>query len=100
MKPATTRGRATPDKYVILNPDRANEAVRPTTTALQPIGRQIPVATERLPWLADDAEPNADMWASATESRAEIVGLYRRAWAHTDATIATLPLDSVARVPW
>jgi hypothetical protein len=40
------------------------------------------------------------MWASATESRAEIVGLYRRAWAHTDATIAALPLDSIGRVPW
>ena len=55
---------------------------------------------ERLPWLADDADPNADMWASATESRAEIVGLYRRAWAHTDAPITTLPLDSIGRVPW
>jgi hypothetical protein len=61
MKPATTRGQPTPDKYVILNPDHANEAVRPTTTALQPIGRQIPLATERLPRLADDAEPNANM---------------------------------------
>src|SRR4051794_9173531 len=33
---------------------------------------------ERLSWREDDAEPNADMWATAEESREEIVGLYRR----------------------
>src|SRR5256885_2512412 len=33
---------------------------------------------ERLPWLEDDAEPNADMWATAEESREQITGLYRR----------------------
>jgi len=52
------------------------------------------------PWLANDAEPNVDMWATPLESREEIVGLYRRAWAHSDATITTLALDSVGRVPW
>ncbi|SDX56829.1 Protein of unknown function [Saccharopolyspora shandongensis] len=31
---------------------------------------------EPLPWLQDDAEPNADMWASADESREWIIGLY------------------------
>lgn len=55
---------------------------------------------EPLPWLADDAEPNADMWATADESRDFIVGLYRRAWAHADATIGALALDTVGRVPW
>ncbi len=44
-------------------------------------------STEPLPWSADDAEPNADMWATADESREQIVGLYHRAWAHSDATI-------------
>jgi hypothetical protein len=39
------------------------------------------------------------MWASADESRDDIVGLYRRAWAHADATIAALPLDAVGHVP-
>ncbi|WP_405557322.1 DinB family protein [Streptomyces sp. NBC_01171] len=53
-----------------------------------------------LPWLAEGAEVNADMWATAEESRADIVGLYRRAWAHADATIEALPLDTVGRVPW
>ncbi|MGV9340279.1 DinB family protein [Streptomyces sp. NPDC003688] len=55
---------------------------------------------EPLPWLDDDAEPNADMWATADESRAYIVDLYRRAWAHADATIDALPLDTAGRVPW
>jgi hypothetical protein len=55
---------------------------------------------EPLPWLDDDAEPNADMWATADESPDEIVGLYRRVWAHSDATIDALPLDAVGHVPW
>jgi uncharacterized damage-inducible protein DinB len=53
-----------------------------------------------LPWSADDAEPNADMWATADESRDEIVDLYRRAWAHSDATIRALDLADVGYVPW
>jgi uncharacterized damage-inducible protein DinB len=55
---------------------------------------------EPLPWLDDDAEPNADMWATADESREMIVGLYQRVWAHSDATIRALPLDAIGRVPW
>jgi hypothetical protein len=55
---------------------------------------------EPLPWFSKDAEPNADMWATAEESREQIVGLYRRTWAHSDATINTLALDTVGRVPW
>ena len=51
--------------------------------------------TEQFPWFEDDAEPNADMWARADEARADIVALYRRAWAHTDATIEALGLDAV-----
>ncbi|MEV3932237.1 MULTISPECIES: DinB family protein [unclassified Streptomyces] len=55
---------------------------------------------EPLPWVEADAESNADMWATAEESREQIVGLYHRAWAHADATIEALPLDTVGRVPW
>jgi uncharacterized damage-inducible protein DinB len=55
---------------------------------------------EDLPWMAEDAEPNADMWAAADESVEGIVALYRRVWAHSDATIAALTLDSIGRVPW
>jgi Protein of unknown function (DUF664) len=53
-----------------------------------------------LPWFAEDAETNADMWATADESREEIVTLYERAAVHADATIAALTLDSPGRVPW
>ncbi|MEV6606341.1 DinB family protein [Kutzneria sp. NPDC051319] len=53
-----------------------------------------------LPWLDDDAEPNADMWATADESREEIIGLYHRSWAHSDATIDALALDATGQVPW
>jgi uncharacterized damage-inducible protein DinB len=53
-----------------------------------------------LPWLADDAEPNADMWATAEETRQDIVELHRFSAAHSDATIEALPLDAVGEVPW
>ena len=51
-------------------------------------------------WLDEDAEINADMWATAEESREEIVALYEQAAAHADATIEALTLESVGRVPW
>jgi uncharacterized damage-inducible protein DinB len=55
---------------------------------------------EPLPWFEEDAEPNADMWATADESREDIVGLYRRVSAHADATIEALDLDAPGTVPW
>jgi uncharacterized damage-inducible protein DinB len=60
-------------------------------------GRPFP---EPMPWLDDGAEPNADMWATAEESREQIIALYRRACAHADATIEALALDTVGHVPW
>jgi len=54
-----------------------------------------------LPWIDDeDAEPNADMWATAAESRSQIVDLYRQVQAHSDATIDALELDAIGSVPW
>ncbi len=55
---------------------------------------------EPRPWLEEDAEPNADMWATADQSREDIVTFYRRVWAHSDNTIDTLPLEATGRVPW
>lgn len=55
---------------------------------------------EPLVWAGVDAEPNADMWATAEESRGHVVDLYRRVWDHSDATIAALPLEAPGRVPW
>jgi len=54
---------------------------------------------EPLAWFADDAEPNADMWATAGESRAQVVGLYHRSWVHADATIEALSLRRAAPGP-
>jgi uncharacterized damage-inducible protein DinB len=57
-------------------------------------------ADEPIPWMAEGADINADMWATAEESREQIVGLYQRACAHSDATIDALNLDSAGQVPW
>ncbi|HEY3484309.1 MAG TPA: DinB family protein [Ilumatobacteraceae bacterium] len=61
-------------------------------------GRAFP---EPLPWFDDEtAETNADMWATAEESREAIVGLYERAWAFCDETIESHSLESIGHVPW
>lgn len=51
-------------------------------------------------WMGADAEPNADMWATADESRESVIEFYQRVIAHSDATIDALPLDAPGRVPW
>ncbi|MFI7422492.1 DUF664 domain-containing protein [Nonomuraea sp. NPDC049684] len=42
----------------------------------------------------------SDLWATEDETREQIIGFYRRAWEHSDATINELPLDAPGRVPW
>jgi hypothetical protein len=54
-------------------------------------GRPFP---EPMPRWDDLAARGKDMWAAEDETREEIVGRYRRVWAHSDATIAALPVDS------
>lgn len=54
---------------------------------------------EELPWLSDDSEDNADMWATPEESREDILALYRRVCAHSDRTIGSLALDAPGVVP-
>ena len=61
------------------------------------VGRPFP---EELPWFADDAEPNADRWATPAESIAWVRAFAERVWAHVDVTVDTLPLDAPADVPW
>ena len=58
-------------------------------------GRPCP---DELPF--DESDPNSDMFADPSESREFITGLYRLAWAHSDATVDALPLDAVGHVPW
>jgi hypothetical protein len=62
------------------------------------VGRPSPV---RLPWVEDGSIwEGADMWATAEQSRQEIVELYGSAWRHSDASIAELDLASPAHVSW
>jgi uncharacterized damage-inducible protein DinB len=61
------------------------------------LGRPFP---EPLPWNDEEAEPNADMWATEHETRSGIEGLYRRVWVHSDATIESLALTDTGLVPW
>lgn len=60
-------------------------------------GRQNVVQT---PWIGPTAEPNADMFATAEQSREWVIALYKTAWADTDQAIAELGLDAEAYVPW
>jgi hypothetical protein len=55
---------------------------------------------ENLWWEEQEEDPNADMWATAEESREDLVALYHRAWVHSDATIEALELDALGEVPW
>ena len=60
-------------------------------------GRQLPVAT---PFDDPDADPHDDLYATAEESREDIIGLYHLAWAEGDRTFAALDLDDEGVVPW
>jgi uncharacterized damage-inducible protein DinB len=60
-------------------------------------GQPSPAA---LPWVSDEAEPDADMWAAAEETRADVLDLYRHVCAASDAVIDAHPLDAVGQVPW
>lgn len=62
-------------------------------------GRERPGLTD-LPWVQDDAEDNADMWATPEESTADVVALYRRVWELADETFAELGMEGRGTVPW
>ncbi|MCL3859704.1 DinB family protein [Actinotalea sp. K2] len=53
-----------------------------------------------LPWFAGDAEPDADLWVPAAETRERVVALHRLSAEHSDATIEALGLDAPGDVPW
>jgi Protein of unknown function (DUF664) len=62
------------------------------------VGRPVPVA---LPWFDDESVwDGGDMWATAEQSRDDVVGLYREVWVHSDRSIAELPLDTPGFVSW
>jgi hypothetical protein len=60
-------------------------------------GRPFP---EPLPRWDDEAASDTAFWAAEHETRDEIVGLYRRVWEHSDATIDALAIDAPGYVPW
>src|SRR5829696_9922041 len=45
-----------------------------------------------LPWFADEAEPDADLWVPADERLEDVLELHRFAATHGDATIGALDL--------
>jgi uncharacterized damage-inducible protein DinB len=53
-----------------------------------------------LTWLDEDAEVNADMWATAEESREETIALYQRAAAHAKPLSKRSCSTPRGRVPW
>lgn len=54
---------------------------------------------ERIPWIEDASIwESADMWAKPDESSEYLIGLYKRACAHGDQTIADLDLQAPGRV--
>lgn len=55
---------------------------------------------EDLPRWDDASVRGTDHWASINESRSDIIGLYERVCAHTDATIEALALNDLGYVPW
>jgi hypothetical protein len=60
------------------------------------VGRPSP-----LPWEDDGSVwESADMWATADQSREYLVGLYHRAWQHSDESLDTIALDAPASVAW
>ncbi|HEY1920034.1 MAG TPA: DinB family protein [Streptosporangiaceae bacterium] len=60
-------------------------------------GRPFP---EPLPRWDDEAASGIEFWATEHETREDIVGLYRRVWEHSDATIEALGIDAPGYVPW
>lgn len=53
---------------------------------------------ERPSWFRDDPYTEIDMWATPEESSDYITGVYERACAHADVTIAHLDLDAPGHV--
>lgn len=63
----------------------------------QVFGRPNPEPT---PWLDDEAEDNADMWATADQGLSWLIAFCHRIWAHSDAVVGELALDAPGEVPW
>lgn len=63
-------------------------------------GREWPTPEELVPESAFETDPQADWYATESETRDGLVDLYRRVWVFADETIDALELDAPGRVPW
>ncbi|GAC1382090.1 MAG: DinB family protein [Marmoricola sp.] len=63
-------------------------------------GRDWPTAHERVSEADFATDPQADWYATESESAEALIGLYRRVWTFADATIDGRDLDAVGAVPW
>jgi hypothetical protein len=55
---------------------------------------------EPLPRWDDEAASGTDLWVTEDQTREQIIGFYRRAQEHADATIDTLAINAPGHVPW
>ena len=63
-------------------------------------GREWSTPEERISEEEFEADPQADWYATESETCNDIIALYRRVWSFADATIEELPLDALGSVPW
>lgn len=62
-------------------------------------GRPWPNHDEVITLEEFDNDPQADWFATETQTSTSIVDLYRRVWDFADETFASLPLDAIGAVP-
>lgn len=55
---------------------------------------------EPMPWLAEEAEINDDMFVAPDETSEWVRDFYQRSWVHAKETFATTDLDETGTVPW
>lgn len=55
---------------------------------------------EPMPWFAEDAEINDDMFATPDETAEWILDFYRRSWVHATQTFESTALNDTGTVPW
>lgn len=63
-------------------------------------GRTFASPDELVAMAAYDEDPQADWYATETETKDGLIELYRRVGAFVDETIEQLPLDAPGRVQW
>jgi uncharacterized damage-inducible protein DinB len=63
-------------------------------------GRAWPTPHERVSEDDFEADPQADWYATESETCDQLADLYRRVWTFADATIAELPFEALGHVPW